>query len=488
VFDAETLCFLAVNDAAILRYGYSRDEFLAMSIQDIRPPADRAHVVEVRGGNSPGPLEPTELLHSTKDGAILAVEVSADSIAFAGRPARLILVKDVTERKRLEDQLRQFQKMEAIGRLAGGVAHDFNNLLTVIQGYGDLVLDDLEPGDRLYADVRGIKDAAERAAGLTQQLLAFSRRQVLAPEVLDLNSLVREMERLLHRLIGEDIEIHTALAPDLGRIRADPVQLHQVVLNLAVNARDAMPHGGTLTLETQNVEVGPNRPATQGLVTPGRYVLLAVTDTGVGMDQETKANVFEPFFTTRGTGEGTGLGLATVYGIVRQSGGFIWVYSEPSQGSSFKVYLPRAESDGVPTARPAAVRPSSRGSETILLVEDEELVRQLARKILEGHGYHVVVAASGNAALELMAADRPPPDLLVTDVVMPGMSGRELAEQLRVRQPQLRVLFVSGYTDDAVVRHGVLQQDVFFLQKPFNSSALLQKVRGVLDSLSPSAA
>jgi two-component system cell cycle sensor histidine kinase/response regulator CckA len=488
VFDAETLRFLAVNDAAIRRYGYSRDEVLAMSIQDIRPAADRAKFLELRGRNPQGPLEYTELRHCTKDGTILAVDVSADSIAFAGRPARLILVKDVTERKRLEDQLRQSQKMEAIGRLAGGVAHDFNNLLTVIQGYGDLILDDLEPGDRLCADVRGINEAAERAAGLTQQLLAFSRRQVLAPEVLDLNTLAREAEKLLHRLISEDIGIHTALAPDLGRVRADPVQLHQVVLNLAVNARDAMPHGGMLTLETQNVEVGPDHPATQGLVSPGPYVLLAVTDTGIGMDQETKANIFEPFFTTKGTGEGTGLGLATVYGIVRQSGGFIWVYSEPGQGTTFKVYLPRVESDVVPASRAAAVHPSPHGSETILLVEDEELVRRLARKILEGQGYNVVVAASGKAALGLVNADHRPPDLLVTDVVMPGMSGRELAEQLRVWHPQLKVLFLSGYTDDAIVRHGVLEQDVCFLQKPFNSSTLLQKVRGVLDNRPPSTA
>jgi PAS domain S-box-containing protein len=487
VFDAETLRFLAVNDAAIRRYGYSRDEFLAMSIQDIRPPADRARFLELRGPDPQGPLEYREVRHCTKDGTILAVEISADSISFAGRPARLILAKDVTERKRLEEQLRQSQKMEAVGRLAGGVAHDFNNLLTVIQGYGDLVLDELEPGDRLCADVRGIKEAAERAAGLTQQLLAFSRRQVLAPEVLDLNGLAREAEKLLRRLIGEDVEIHIALAPELGCIRADPVQLHQVVLNLALNARDAMPQGGTLTLETQNVEVGPDDPATQGLVSPGRYVLLSVTDTGIGMDEETKANIFEPFFTTKGTGEGTGLGLAMVYGIVRQSGGFIWVRSEPNQGTSFKVYLPRVESQVIPTPRSAAVHPPS-GSETILLVEDEELVRRLARKIFEGHGYNVIVAASGKAALELMGADHRPPDLLVTDVVMPGMSGRELAEQLRAGQPQLKVLFLSGYTDDAVVRHGILEQDVFFLQKPFNSSTLLHKVRGILDNLPPAVA
>ncbi|MFL5494918.1 MAG: PAS domain S-box protein [Gemmatimonadales bacterium] len=488
VFDAETLRFLAVNDAAIRRYGYSRDEFLAMSIQDIRPPADRAKFLELRGRNPQGPLEYTELRHCRKDGTILAVDVSADSIVFADRPARLILAKDVTHRKRLEEQLRQSQKMEAIGRLAGGVAHDFNNLLTVIQGYGDLILGDLEPGDRLCPDVRGIKEAAERAAGLTQQLLAFSRRQVLAPEVLDLNSLAREAEKLLHRLIGEDIEIHTALAPDLGRVRADPVQLHQVVLNLAVNARDAMPRGGMLTLETQNVEVGPDHPATQELVSPGRYVLLAVTDTGIGMDQETKANIFEPFFTTKGPGEGTGLGLATVYGIVRQSGGFIWVYSEPNQGTTFKVYLPRVEGDAALAPRVAAVHPPPRGSETILLVEDEELVRRLARKIFEASGYKVVVAAGGQAALELMGTDDHRPDLLVTDVVMPGMGGRELAEQLRIRQPQLKVLFLSGYTDDAIVRHGVLQQEVFFLQKPFNSSTLLQKVRSILDDLPPGVA
>jgi two-component system cell cycle sensor histidine kinase/response regulator CckA len=486
VFDAETLCFLAVNDAATRRYGYSRDEFLSMSVLDIRPAADRAQFLELWEGSPQGPLEFTDLRHCKKDGTILAVEVSADSISFAGRPARLVLVKDVTERKRFEEQLRQSQKMEAVGRLAGGVAHDFNNLLTAIQGYSDLILDDLDPEDRRRADVLGIREAAERAAGLTQQLLAFSRRQVLAPEVLDLNSLVRDAEQLLRRLISEDIEIHAALAPDLGPIRADPVQLQQVVLNLALNARDAMSRGGMLTLETQNVEVGPDHPATRGLVCPGGYVLLAVTDTGIGMDEKTKANIFEPFFTTKSTGEGTGLGLATVYGIVRQSGGFIWVYSELNHGSSFKVYLPRVESAVVPTVRPAAVQPSPRGSETILLVEDEELVRRLAQKIFEGHGYSVIVAGGGKAALELVGAGSPPPDLLVTDVVMPGMSGRVLAEHLRARQPQLKVLYLSGYTDDAVVRHGVLQKDVFFLQKPFNSSTLLQKVRGIFDTPSPS--
>ncbi len=488
VLDTETRRFLAVNDAAIRRYGYSRDEFLARSIQDLHPAADRARFLELRGQDPRGPREYVDIRHCRKDGTVLSVEVSADSISFAGCRARLVLVKDVTERKRLEEQLRQSQKMEAVGRLAGGVAHDFNNLLTAIQGYSDLVLDDLDPDDRRRADVTGIKEAAERAAGLTQQLLAFSRRQVLAPEVLDLNALIRHEEKLLRRLISEDIEIHTALAPDLGPIRADPVQLHQVVLNLALNARDAMSHGGMLTLETQNVQVGPDHPATQGLVSPGGYVLLAVTDTGIGMDESTKANIFEPFFTTKSPGEGTGLGLATVYGIVRQSGGFVWVYSEPNQGTNFKVYLPRVESGVVPAAPRVALQPASRGSETILLVEDEELVRRLARKIFEGHGYSVMVAGSGKAALELLEASHQPPDLLVTDVVMPGMSGRVLAEQLRVSQPQLKVLYLSGYTDDAVVRHGVLQQDVFFLQKPFNSSTLLEKVRGILDSPAPEAA
>jgi two-component system cell cycle sensor histidine kinase/response regulator CckA len=482
VFDAETLRFLAVNEAALRRYGYLRDEFLSMSILDIRPPGDRESFLQLRGSDPHGPHEYVDLRHCKKDGTIIEVEISADSIFFAGRPARLVLVKDVTARKRLEDQLRQSQKMEAVGRLAGGVAHDFNNLLTAIQGYSEFVLDSLDADDPRYADMKGIQEAAQRAAGLTHQLLAFSRQQVLAPEMVSLNGLIRDTERLLRRLIGEDVEIHMALAEDLGLVRADPGQLQQVLLNLAVNARDAMPQGGMLILETHNVEVGPDHPASQGLVSPGSYVLLAVTDAGVGMDEETKARIFEPFFTTKRPGEGTGLGLATVYGIVRQSGGFIWVYSEPNRGTTFKIYLPLAEGGPASAERPAVVRASPRGSETILLVEDEELVRRLAHKILEGHGYDVMVAGGGKAALQVVGAGESRLDLLVTDVVMPGMSGRQLAEELRIRQPGLKVLYLSGYTDDAIVRHGVLEQEVFFLQKPFSPDALLRKVREVLDS------
>jgi two-component system, cell cycle sensor histidine kinase and response regulator CckA len=481
VFDAETLRFLAVNDAALRRYGYSREEFLGMTILDISPMADRERLLEQRGQDPRGPLDFTDLRHVRKDGTMLEVEVSADSIFFAGRPARLVLVKDVTARKRLEEQLRQAQKMEAVGRLAGGVAHDFNNLLTAIQGYSEFILESLAAEDSRVADVMGIREAAGRAADLTQQLLAFSRQQVLAPEILSLNRLIRDAEKLLRRLIGEDIEIHTALAEDLGPVRADPVQLQQVLLNLAVNARDAMPQGGMLILETQNVEIGPDHPATDRLVHPGKYVLLAVTDAGVGMDEATKARIFEPFFTTKRAGEGTGLGLATVYGIVRQSGGFIWVYSEPNRGTTFKVYLPLAESVPIPAASLPTAGALPRGTEAILLAEDEELVRRLAHRVLEAQGYSVRSAGSGKAALEL-AENGGRVDLLVTDVVMPGMSGRQLAEQLRTRQPDLKVLYLSGYTDDAVVRHGVLEQNVFFLQKPFSPAVLLGKVRAVLDS------
>jgi two-component system, cell cycle sensor histidine kinase and response regulator CckA len=481
VFAADDLRFLAVNDAAVRRYGYSRDEFLAMSILDIHPEADRARFLELRGRDPQGPQEYADLRHRRKDGSMLDVEVSADSISFAGRPARLVLVKDVTARKRLEGQLRQSQKMEAVGRLAGGVAHDFNNLLTAIQGFSDLILGDLEPDDPRFADLAGIREAAQRAAGLTQQLLAFSRQQVLTPVVLSLNDLIRDAEKLLRRIIGEDIEINTALAGDLGAVRADPSQLQQVLLNLAVNARDAMPRGGKLTLETRNVDVGPDHPSSHGVVTPGRYALLTVADSGVGMDEDTKAHIFEPFFTTKPAGEGTGLGLATVYGIVHQSGGFIWVYSEPGRGSTFRIHLPLVDSAAVSVERAAPVRAAPGGSETILLVEDEELVRRLACRVLQGYGYHVMAAASGKGALELIGAGCHRLDLLVTDVVMPGMSGRQLAEELQIRQPGLKVLYLSGYTDDAIVRHGVLEQEVSFLQKPFSRDTLLQKVRSVLD-------
>jgi PAS domain S-box-containing protein len=391
--------------------------------------------------------------------------------------------RDVTERRLLQEQVLQAQKMEAVGRLAGGVAHDFNNILTAIGGYTDLLLADLPPNDPSRRDVEEIYQAAQRAAALTQQLLAFSRRQVMQPKVVDINALVTDIEKMLRRLIGEDILFATVLHPRLGNVRADPGQIEQVLVNLAVNARDAMPSGGRLTIETRNVELDESYTTDHPSVRPGRYVLLTVTDTGIGMTEETKSHIFEPFFTTKTRGKGTGLGLATVYGIVQQTGGHIWAYSEPGRGTTMRVYLPRVDAPADPIDHPGDPAPDAlRGTETILLVEDEDAVRAVTRQLLERSGYTVLEAADGPAALALVdrAKGTLHVDLLLTDVVMPGMSGRELAEHLLARCPKLRVLYMSGYTDDAVVRHGMLQPGLAYLEKPFRPTKLLMKVRETL--------
>jgi PAS domain S-box-containing protein len=386
-----------------------------------------------------------------------------------------------------QDQLHQSQKMEAIGKLAGGVAHDFNNLLTVILGYGEIVLGQLRPDDPLRADIDEIHRAGRRAAELTHQLLAFGRKQIFAPRVLDLNDVVKGLDRMLRRLIGEDVEITTALDSDAGRVRTDPAQVEQVIVNLAVNARDAMPKGGKLTLETGNVELGEDYARSRVGVAPGPYVMLAVSDTGHGMNAETLSHLFEPFFTTKEKGKGTGLGLSTVYGIVKQSGGHVGVYSEPGRGTTFKVYFPRVDAPADAPAVPVAAEPLRKGTETVLLVEDEDAVRRLARTALQRQGYAVLDARSPGEALEL-ARERPGPiQIMVTDVVMPGMSGRQLAEKLAVLHPETRVLYISGYTENAIVHQGVLDAGVAFLNKPFSPDALLRKVREVLDAAAPPA-
>jgi two-component system, cell cycle sensor histidine kinase and response regulator CckA len=391
--------------------------------------------------------------------------------------------RDITDRRSLEEQVILAQKMEAVGRLAGGVAHDFNNILTAIGGYTDLLLADLPDGDRRRHDVEEIHLAAQRAAALTQQLLAFSRRQMMQPKVVDLRSLVTNIEKMLRRLIGEDILFATVLHPRTGNVRADPGKLEQVIVNLAVNARDAMPKGGRLTIETRSVVLDESYQAEHPTVEPGPYVLLAVTDTGVGMDEATRARIFEPFFTTKGLGKGTGLGLATVYGIVNQMGGHIRPYSEPDRGTTMRVYLPSVEAPADPIEQRGAISPEAlRGTETILLVEDEDPVRSVTRQLLERNGYTVLEAADGPSALALIDGNGAQSliDLLLTDVVMPGMSGRELADQLKARRPDLRVLFMSGYTDDTVVRHGMLEAGIAYLEKPFRPDLLLRKVRDVL--------
>jgi two-component system, cell cycle sensor histidine kinase and response regulator CckA len=393
----------------------------------------------------------------------------------------VVTARDVTDRIRLEEELRQTQKMEAIGRLAGGVAHDFNNLITAITGYAGFILERLEPGDPSHLDAQAIAEAAERAARLTRQLLSFSRRQVLEVQSLDLNEIVAGMELMLRRLIGEQIEFVTVLDADLGPVRADPGQIEQVILNLALNARDAMAGGGALTIETRNVDADSVRGSARTGVGGDAHLLLAVSDTGPGIDEQTREHLFEPFYTTKG--EGTGLGLATVYGIVEQAGGFIEVESVPGRGSTFGVHLP-VDREPLERFKPQAAEPRRESAnETILIVEDEDLVRALARRVLEHNGYRVLEASSPLAALTLSSGHEGPIDLLLTDVVMPGMSGKRLAEQLVATRPQLRTLFMSGYSDDAIAEHGVegAWADVDFIAKPFAVEHLVEKVREALD-------
>jgi PAS domain S-box-containing protein len=484
VFDLETLAFLAVNDATVHQYGYSRDEFLRMTIRDIRPPEEvPALMRELKSLSWPRSASLRVWKHRRKDGSIIDAETGSNPIAFQGRPAVLVLANDVTEKKKLEAQLLQAQKMEAIGQLAGGVAHDFNNLLGVITGYTDLLLKDLgaqHPGTRRAEQ---ISKAAERAAGLTRQLLAFSRKQVLQPKVLDLNAVVTHIETMLRRLIGEDIQLVTVLNEAVGRGKAAPGQIEQVIVNLAVNARDAMPKGGKLIIETANIDLDGNYAGTRTDVTPGPYTMLAVSDTGHGMDAETMSRVFEPFFTTKEEGKGTGLGLSTVFGIVKQSGGHVGVYSEVGRGTTFRVYLPRVDDDGE-AAPGGAARPEPRRprAETILLVEDAEVLRMMIQEMLETAGFQVLAGGSPEEALAVVEAHSGPIHLLLTDVVMPRMSGPQVAERVKAAWPGVKVLYMSGYTDQAVVHHGVLEGASHFLQKPFTTDALLRRVSEVLDT------
>jgi signal transduction histidine kinase len=414
-------------------------------------------------------------------GALFAVTRSEVKTRVAAERAASDLRHAATQQSLLERQLIESQKMEGIGRLAGGVAHDFNNLLTAILGYTDLLESQL--GDEnLKSDLREIRLAGERAAALTGQLLAFSRRQILQPRTLDLNSVVSNIEKMLLRLIGEDITMVTHLEPALGSVKADPGQLEQVIMNLAVNARDAMPEGGTLTLETANAALGPDFVAIHPGALAGAHAVLTVADTGVGMSDEVRSHAFEPFFTTKERGKGTGLGLATAYGIVKQSGGYITVESEPGRGTSFRIYLPVVADTAAPSRLGEHPTLPPRGSETVLLVEDESGVRRLARKILEARGYTILEAASGDEALEIARSHTGLIHLVATDVIMPGMSGRVLWDRLRVLSPDSRVLFMSGYTDDAIARHGVLEPGIAFLQKPFTPRGLAEKVRDVLDA------
>jgi PAS domain S-box-containing protein len=469
VVDSESQHFLEANAAASNLYGFTSDEFRGMTLSDVQVPE--------QDGAAPSVVSQ----HRTKTNRLIEVETAVHDIEYGGRKAQLTVLLDVTGRRQLEDQLRQAQKMEAVGMLAGGVAHDFNNLLTIISGYSQLILNNLSASDPNRHSAEQIMKAGERAAALTRQLLAFSRRQVLQPKVFELNKLVASLSTMLQRLIGEDVELRLVLPPEVGRVSADPGQIEQVLMNLAVNARDAMPQGGILTIETSNRQIGEEYTGRHITVKPGSYIQLSVSDTGSGMDQATKARLFEPFFTTKAPGRGTGLGLSTVFGIVKQSGGNVEVYSEPGHGTSVKVYLPSIDQQAfIETADPR--RKTARGTETILLAEDDEMVRSLVRETLEREGYKVIESADPVEARRIADHHKGNIQLLITDVVMPKLSGRELAEQLIRRRPDLKVLYMSGYTDNAVLNSGILHQDVAFLQKPFTPSALAEKVREVLEN------
>jgi PAS domain S-box-containing protein len=479
MYDAETLQLLDANDAAVRDYGYSREEFRAMRIPDIRVTDDeaafRASVLETTSEQTSVPAR-----HRKKNGETIEVEIIRHSFALGGRKCGIAVATDVTERHRLEDQLRQAQKMEAVGRLAGGVAHDFNNALSVILTYGEVMLSESAPGDRGRSDVEEIMVAAQRAADLTRQLLMFSRRQVLAPRVVDLNEVLASMDKMLQRILGADVNLVSVPSRPLGRVCADPSSLQQVIMNLVVNARDAMPTGGKLTMETADVVLDEAYAHAHVGVKPGPHVMLAVTDTGGGMDGATLARIFEPFFTTKEAGKGTGLGLSTVFGVVQQSGGSVWVYSEVGKGTCFKVYLPRVDAPA-DLARETELPTTSRGTETILLVEDDQQVRTVARDILQRSGYAVLEARNGGQALVLSEGHAGTIHLLLTDVVMPQMSGPALAKRLAHARPDMKVLCMSGYTDDSIVRHGVLEAEIDFIQKPITPGTLTRKVRAVLD-------
>ena len=477
--------FLTVNAALVHLLGYgSADEVLLLNMsQDVyADPAERQRLLD-RDTYTDREYDEVEATWKRKDGRLLTVQLSVRAIRNAAREVEYYetFVRDLTEQRRLQTQLVQSQKMEAVGRLAGGIAHDFNNLLTVITTSCDLLREDMGPDDPKREDVDQVRQAADGAAALTRQLLAFSRQQVLAPQIVNLGDVVFGVERMLRRVIGEDVDLVTVLDPESGAVKADVGQLEQVLMNLAVNARDAMPTGGKLTIEIANVEHDPDYAREQEAAAVSRFVMLAVSDTGTGMDEATKARIFEPFFTTKELGKGTGLGLATVYGIVRQSGGFIWVYSEPGLGTTFKIYLPQVDAVAEGSAASDAPSASRRGTETVLLVEDAAAVRSVIHEALARQGYAVLDAPHGAEALRIAASHAGPIHLLLTDVVMPGLSGRQLADQLAAVRPETKVLYTSGHTDDAVVRHGVLESGIAYLQKPFTVDGLARKVREVLD-------
>ena len=477
--------FLDLNPAVVSMLGYnSAEEVVALDPNRdvfVDPAEFSALMHGLRNGAR---LNNVEVRWKRKDGNVITVRLSGRVVSSPGESADAleIIAEDVTEQRVLENQFRQAQKMEAVGRLAGGVAHDFNNLLTVISGYTEVLLEHTEARNPLYAKIVAIHQATERATSVTRQLLAFSRKQMLELKVVDVNAIVSDMERLLRPLIGENVELETRLARDLGRTRADAGQIEQVIMNLVVNSKDAMPSGGKITIQTENAHLRKEELSREhSYIHPGSYVVLFVSDNGHGMDKETQARIFEPFFTTKEKGKGTGLGLSTVYGIVKQSGGYILVDSQPGQGTTFRIYLPTVEEIAEAAGRIQVSPTRNRGSETVLLVEDEESVRQLVRETLEAQGYHILEAENGEAALRI-ANTHSDIDMLITDVVMPGMGGRELSARLSASHPHTKLLYLSGYTEDAIVHEGVLDPGTAFLQKPFTLQTLSRKVREVLGS------
>ena len=453
------------------------------NLMDFVAPRSRFLIEERRQMLERGKFPPPyyEFYGLDKEGREFAVEASIKYIPYRDGTATQGILRDISERRKLEEQLRQAIKMEAIGRLAGGVAHDFNNLLTVITGYAELALISLNSRDQLSEDLQEIQNAADRASGLTRQLLAFSRKQTQQSKVLNLNDIITELHKMLRRIIGEDIHLETIPEPDLGSVNADPGQIEQIIVNLAVNARDAMPDGGKLTIETQNVELDEEYVSTHTGVIPGSYVMLAISDTGCGMTEETKSQIFDPFFTTKKEGEGTGLGLSTVYGIVKQSGGNIWIYSELEKGTTFKIYLPMVSEKAEKFSLSEDIYEMPRGTETVLVVEDEDGVRRLACRVLKQQGYTVLEARTGEDAYLMCHKHEKPVDLVLTDVIMPNMGGAELVEKLRELWQDFKVLYMSGYTANTIAHRCVLDQDEPYLQKPFRPIDIAWKVRRVLD-------
>ncbi len=473
------------NRRAAEMFGYTGQELLGARIEILLPESKRASHGRQRDDYFQRPrARPMgiglDLSGRRKDGAEFPVEVSLSTVETDEGTFGIAFVSDISVRKTLEEQLVHAQKMEAVGRLAGGVAHDFNNMLTVIAGYNRMILDELSPMDPLRGYAEEILKAADRAGALTNQLLAFSRRQIMQPRVINLTAVIGQTERMLRRLIGEDIQLNMSLSPDTGNIKADPNHIEQAVVNLAVNARDAMPMGGRITIETCNVQIDETYAKTHMGVKPGEFVMIALSDTGHGMDSATRQHIFEPFFTTKQRGKGTGLGLATVYGMVKQSGGDIWVYSEPGQGTIFKLYFPRVAEPVSPGWSEEPERPHQVNGETVLLVEDEAQVRDLEVKMLKQLGYTVLAAANGEEAMDVSQAHSGEISLLVTDVVMPNMSGKQVADAMLSRRPDIKILYLSGYTENTISHHGVLDSSVDFLTKPFSRESLSRKIRDIL--------